>query len=193
MSRTIGLAAVMALALPMTACSYTWNHNNYRADSNLTMTADHIPGSALVVDTKNGRIEVIAEPQRSDVSIETHIRCMGTTQSEADDRLAATTLSITRDADQRLVVKPVFSGGRRSGDGASISIRVPGAHGAHLDTSNGPVTARGLQGDLVIDTSNGPIEVTDHDGQAHVDTSNGPVGITNVTGRVRVDTSNGSI
>jgi DUF4097 and DUF4098 domain-containing protein YvlB len=166
---------------------------NFKADTDLAVTADHIPGSALFVDTRNGRIEVVAEPQRSDVSIEARLRCRGHTQAEADDRLAATTLSVTRDANQRLVVKPIFPGSRRGGDGASISIRVPDANGVELDTSNGRVVATMLSGHLLIDTSNGSITVTDHVGPARVDTSNGGVTVTNLSGSLWADTSNGTI
>ncbi|MHC4216974.1 MAG: DUF4097 family beta strand repeat-containing protein [Planctomycetota bacterium] len=192
MTRSIGLAAV--LVLPMTACSYSWNNNfKYRADTDLSLTADHIPGSALVVDTKNGRIEVIAEPQRTDVSIEARVRCRGTTQAEADERLAATTISITRSADQTLIVQPVFPGQRRGGEGASFSIKIPDANGLNLDTSNGTIVATGFSGHLRADTSNGSIRVTDHDGTAHVDTSNGGVTVTNLSGSLWADTSNGGI
>ncbi|MHC4348054.1 MAG: DUF4097 family beta strand repeat-containing protein [Planctomycetota bacterium] len=188
----MGFAVAALSALPLTACSFS-NDWQYRSELDLTQTTDHIPGSGIVVDTKNGRIEVVAEPQRSDILVEAHIRCKGRNQEEADQRLAATTLSITRDVDQRLVVKPVFPDLHRGGDGASISIRVPDAHGAHLDSSNGSVVATMLSGELVIDTSNGSIKLTDHDGDARVDTSNGSVTVTDLSGSLWADTSNGRI
>lgn len=192
MRRLISFAAALTVLLPLTACSFS-NGMDFKADTDLSVTAEHVSGSALYVDTKNGRIEVVAEPQRTDVSIEARLRCRGYTQEDADERLAATELSVSRDADQRLVIKPVFPGSRRGGDGASIVVRIPDAHGAHLDTSNGSVVATMLSGHLVIDTSNGSITVTDHDGTARVDTSNGSVTVTNLTGALRADTSNGSI
>jgi hypothetical protein len=192
MRRLIRSAAAVSVLLPLTACSFSGSMD-FKADTDLSVTADHVSGSALYVDTSNGRIEVVAEPERPDVSIEARLRCRGATQADADARLAATELSVSRDADRRLVVKPVFPGSRRGGDGASIVIRIPDVHGAHLDTSNGSVVATMLTGHLVIDTSNGPVTVTDHDGTARVDTSNGSVTVTNLSGSLRADTSNGSI
>jgi hypothetical protein len=177
----------------MTAYSNTVNNHEFRADTSRTLTAEHIPGSALVVDTTNGSIEVIAEPDRSDVSIKAHLHCRGTTQDEADQRLAATTVSVARAGNRTLIVKPIFADKRGGGDGASFSIRIPDADGVRLDTSNGSVVARALAGSLVIDTSNGSIRVTDHDGTANVDTSNGAITLTTVGGAVDADTTNGAI
>jgi hypothetical protein len=192
MRRILGLAAAALMALPLTACSFG-NHMAFKAQTDLSRTTEHAPESALLVDTLNGRIEVVAEPQRSDVLIEARLRCRGYTQADADERLAATTLDVSRDANRRLVVKPVFPGGRRSGDGASVSIRIPDATGVHLDTSNGSVVAASLAGRLVVDTSNGSIKVTDHDGPARLDTSNGSVNVSNLAGTLWADTSNGAI
>lgn len=190
--RTLRLLAPLLL-LAMAGCY--WNSGSrFRADTTVTEHMEHVPGSALVVKTQNGHIEIVAAPEQGDVSIEAVIRCTGETQQEADERLAATTLSVTREADQALVVAPVFPAAHNGGgDGASIVIRLPDANGAELDTSNGSVTVRGLTGNLVIDTSNGRIEVSDHVGPANVDTSNGSVVVTNHTGRLYVDTSNGSV
>jgi len=188
----IGFAVAAFAALPLTACSFG-NEWEYRSEVDLTRTTDHVPESSIFVDTTNGRIEVVTDPQRTDVLIEAHVRCKGRNQQEADQRLAATTLSITRDVNQQLVVKPVFPDSHRGGDGASFRIRIPDANGVNLDTSNGSVVATGLSGDLVIDTSNGAIKVTDHDGDAHIDTSNGTVTVTNLSGSLWADTSNGRI
>jgi DUF4097 and DUF4098 domain-containing protein YvlB len=188
----IGIAIAACTALPLTACSFG-NEWEYRSEVDLTQTTAHVPESGIFVDTKNGRIEVVADPQRTDVLIEAHVKCKGRNQEEADQRLAATTISITRDVNEQLVVKPVFPDSHRGGDGASFVIKLPDANGVNLDTSNGSVVATNLAGDLVIDTSNGTIKVTDHDGEAHVDTSNGTVTVTNLSGSLWADTSNGKI
>ncbi|MHC4273549.1 MAG: DUF4097 family beta strand repeat-containing protein [Planctomycetota bacterium] len=189
MRRLISLAAAVTVLLPLTACSFR-NGMDFKADTDLSVTAEHVSGSALYVDTKNGRIEVVAEPQRTDVSIEARLRCRGYTQEDADERLAATELSVSRDADQRLVIKPVFPGSRRGGDGASIVVRIPDAHGAHLDTSNGSVVATMLSG---VDTSNGSVTVTNLTGALRADTSNGSISLSKVGGPVEADTSNAAI
>lgn len=159
----------------------------------MNLTEDHIAGSAVEVRTRNGRIEVVAVPTRTDVAIEATIYARGDTMAEAERRLAGTTLEISRTADGTLLVEPKFPEPVRGGDGASIMIELPDAHGAVLDTSNGPVHTYGLTGTLVVDTSNGSIEVIDHVGDARVDTSNGSVTVDDHVGALRVDTSNGSI
>jgi len=92
----IGFAVAAFTALPLTACSFG-NEWEYRSEVDLTRTTEHVSEAGIFVDTRNGRIEVVADPQRTDVLIEAHVRCKGRNQQEADQRLAATTLSITRD------------------------------------------------------------------------------------------------
>jgi hypothetical protein len=193
MHRTLFLAAAATVALPLTACSYTCNHLRYEAEKTLTLNFTHVAGSSLLVDTRNGRIEVVADPQRSDVAIEARVHCRGETQQEADERLDEIRIDASRGDDGRLVIKSVFPGRHRGSDGASIHVKIPEADGVELDTSNGSVVAGGLAGHLVIDTSNGRISVTDHDGSAHLDTSNGRVSVTNLSGSLWVDTSNGRL
>lgn len=192
MRRLMSLALVLPLLVALQACSFYFD-GLAKARTTLSQTAEHVPGSGLVVKTRNGRVEVIADPQRSDVAIEARLKCVGLTQEEADDRLAQARISVTRGLDGVLLIKPIFPGGARSGDGASISIVLPDADGVELDTSNGSVTARGLTGKLVIDTSNGSVDVVNHRGSAEIDTSNGRVEVIDLAGSLLIDTSNGSV
>ena len=192
MRRMMGFALVLPLLVALQACAFHFN-SQAKAKTTLSQTVGHVPGSSLVVKTRNGWVDVTAEPQRSDVSIETRLQCVGATQQEADDRLAQATMSVTRGPDGVLVIKPIFPGGARGGDGASITIVLPDADGVELDTSNGPVTAHDLTGKLVIDTSNGSVVVVNHRGSAEIDTSNGPITITDHTGSLLIDTSNGVV
>lgn len=185
-------ACTLLVILPLTACSFS-NNNWVRAEKTTNLNTDHVPGSALEVRTHNGRIEVVASPERTDVSIEAKIYARGNTVQEAEERLAATTLHVSRNDDGTLVIKPVFPEPHYGGDGANIKIEVPDVNGATLDTSNGSVSTYGLAGILIVDTSNGSVKVIDHDGDAILDTSNGSVRIHNFNGSVHADTSNGSI
>jgi hypothetical protein len=190
MRALIPAACVSLAALSLSGCGF----DNYaKAEKAFMETADHVPASRLVVDSRNGSIEVVAVADRTDVSITGMVYCRGSSQAEADERLAATKIRVTREADQTLVVKPIFPDPVRGGDGARFVIEVPDATGAEIDTSNGKVIVRGLAGDLMIDTSNGRVDVSDHDGPAHMDTSNGTVTVTDVRGRVFIDTSNASV
>lgn len=190
--RRLHLTLAAVLSLPMTACTFGYE-DPMRATTTLTEHTDHIPGSALEVRTRNGRVEVYAAPDRTDVTIEASPRARGATQEEADRRLKEITLSISREAGQRLVVKPIFPQPIKRGDGASFVIRVPDADGVHVNTGNGSIVVEGLAGDLVADTSNGAIRVRDHNGPIEVGSSNGSLRLENVNGPVRGDTSNGGI
>ncbi len=194
MRTPIRLAAVLLVVLPLTACSFRgWDSYPHRAQKDVVLSETHVPGSALQVKTRNGRVEVVAEPDRTDVAIEASIRTAAKTQEEAEQRLALTELAVYRDADRTLIIKPVLPEPPRSNEGASVVVRVPDADGVNIDTSNGRVIAHGLSGTLVIDTSNGPVEVVSHEGSARIDTSNAAIHVTDHLGSLAVDTSNGSI
>ncbi|MHC4414755.1 MAG: DUF4097 family beta strand repeat-containing protein [Planctomycetota bacterium] len=192
MRRATILSLGTVLLLSLQACSFRYG-DTFKAQTVLSRSVDHVGGSPLVVRTKNGRVDVVASPDRSDVSIEASLRCGGKTQAEADERLTAASLSVSRSADRTLVVKPIFPEPRVAGDGASITVALPDADGVEVDTSNGSVTVRGLTGLLVIDTSNGSVDVADHQGDARIDTSNGAISVSDHVGTLLVDTSNGSI
>ncbi len=189
MRRALTLLVLLPV-LPLQACYFGGLH--YRAETTMMQTADHVTGSALEIRTKNGAVDVAAAPELADVSIEVRLRAGGRNQAEADDRLAAARIEVSRVAGV-LVIAPVFPEPQRSGDGASITVRLPDADGVSIDTGNGSVVVAGLAGDLEVETSNGPVRVTGHKGQARIDTSNGSVRVRDHVGTVSVDTSNGSV
>jgi hypothetical protein len=185
----------LATALPLLAgCGFHWNDWE-RASRPVQERVAHVEGAPIEIRSSNGRVEVIATPDRADVSIDATLRCVGKTQAEADERVAAASLDVARDPDGTLRVRPVFPArpGRQGGDGASITVRLPDGHGADLRTSNGTVQVAGLSGALVIDTSNGTVLVDDHDGSARIDTSNARVVVTNQRGELHLKTSNGRV
>jgi hypothetical protein len=181
---------VLFVIMPLTACSFS---NWHRSELTMNLTSDHIAGSAVEVRSRNGRIEVVAVPNRTDIAITAKIYARGNTMAEASERLAATTLLISRTDDGTLLVEPQFPEPVRGGDGANILIELPDANGATLRTSNGSVHTYGLTGRLIVDTSNGSVEILDHQGETTVDTSNGSITVDDHDGVLSVDTSNGSV
>jgi len=184
---------VLFVAILLAGCSFS---SGQRSQKTMNLTADHVAGSAVEVRSRNGRIEVVAAPNRTDVAITVKLYARGATMAEAEERLAASTLLITRTADGTLLVEPKFPEPVRGGDGASILIELPDVHGATLRTSNGSVHTHGLTGTLIVETSNGSVEVVNHEGETTVDTSNGSIVLTlhaDQTGPINLDTSNGSI
>ncbi|UCD74841.1 MAG: DUF4097 family beta strand repeat protein [Phycisphaerales bacterium] len=167
--------------------------SGFRTSKTMEQNAIHMSQTPVTVISRNGSVQVIADPTLADIQISARITCGGATQAQADDRLADASIDVSRDLSRRLTIKPVFPGGERNGDGASITVRLPDACGIEVDTSNGAVVLRGLTGEAIVDTSNGSVTVEDHNGQATLETSNGRVTVTGHVGPLDVDTSNGSV
>jgi DUF4097 and DUF4098 domain-containing protein YvlB len=189
MRRTLPALLIVMSGLALTGCYHNWASSTTTMNQNVA----HISGAPINVDTRNGRIEVIASDDVSEVTIEARIKCVGRTQAEADDRLARTTIEVGRDTDRTLRIRPVFADGPRGSDGASFLVRLPDAEGITLDTSNGSIVVRGTSGKLLADTSNGAIDVESHRGPINIDTSNGSIEILDGHAPIVADTSNGSI
>jgi hypothetical protein len=187
------LVATAAAVVSLSACGCSIVTQHATSRRTMIQPAPHVAGSGLEVQTRNGAVDVTGDPARSDAEIEVTFTARAATEAEAKERVDAATLSVARNEHGRLVIKPVFPGGPRDGDGASISVRLPGADGVTIDTSNGPVSVRGLAGALAVDTSNGPVSIDDHDGPARIDTSNGPVKVLHLASSLFVDTSNGPV
>ena len=192
MQRSLCLASLVLAISPLAACSWHFN-DAHKAHRETTRSVVHKPGQGVEVWTRNGSVKVMAAPDQADVTVEARLTCRGDTLEEAQERLAAATLTVERRDDGTLRIEPVFPGGYRGGDGASVSVWIPDARGVSVHTSNGSVTSSGLSGKIVIDTSNGNIKLTDHDGEAWIDTSNGNVVVNGLAGSLILDTSNGSV
>jgi hypothetical protein len=190
MRRILALTSLLVLILAAQGCGWS---SPFRAKKDIARTVDHVPASALHVDTHNGSVEIVASPEYGDVAIKAKLTCGGTTQAEADQRLQQARVDASRDTSRTLWIKPVFPGGRRGGDGASISVQLPQSGDVSVDTSNGSVEISGTTGQVVVDTSNGSVDLLHHDGPATIETSNGSVHALHTTGSLEIDTSNGRV
>jgi len=183
------LAAVVTVSL-LQGCVLFDMH---RASEDRRLTVTHVEGSGLQVTSRNGSIEVVADDSVDEVIVDVHLTCGGSSAAQAKERLQAAIVVIERDTSRMLTIRPEFPGGPQNNDGANITVRLPGAVGASLSTSNGRVTTRGLAGALVVDTSNGRVIVDDHDGEARIHTSNGRIEVRELSGSLDARTSNGKV
>lgn len=167
--------------------------NMNRASLKKSFTVLHVPESSLSVSSRNGSIDVIADPDLDVVVIDATFTCGGSTMFEAEERVSEATLIIERTTSRTLTIRPEFPGGPRNGDGARIVVHLPDADGVEISTGNGRVVVLGLAGPLLIETSNGRVRVEDHSGEAQIQTSNGRVTILRHGGPVEARTSNGKI
>lgn len=81
----------------------------------------------------------------------------------------------------------------RNHTSVAFEVVVPVLADVDIDTSNGDVIVRGIEGEMLLDTSNGSIDVRDATGLVNADTSNGRVDVERFVGTLVVETSNGAI
>lgn len=72
-------------------------------------------------------------------------------------------------------------------------VQVPRETDVTLETSNGEIRVRGVNGDLEASTTNGDVRVAQAEGQIELSTTNGEVELTGASGSARARTTNGSV
>lgn len=150
--------------------------------------AAHVVDSPVVVRTGNGKVDVTAKSDATEVRITAELR------AQTLDRLARTTVRAERNSQGALEIDVDWADGQAlNSEGCDFEIILPGARGLDIETSNGSVRVEGLAGNAALRTSNGRVTALRHDGDVDVRTSNGAVEVEDAAGAVRVRTSNGSI
>ena len=155
-------------------------------EQTVTINVPQTVRGGIDVDAHNGAV-TITRVEGSQVTI------VATLKMQTEERLGATQVTATRDADQTLVVRAVPPEGWRSREGVSFDVTLPDASGVKATSSNGRLTISGLAGEAELETSNGAILVKGHDGAVKASTSNGAIEGDGIAGPVDVRTSNGAI
>jgi hypothetical protein len=144
-------------------------------------------GKAVDVRTTNGAV-TLERADRSDVQITAKL------VSPSKERLAEAEVVTDRREDGTLLVYVAWPGDRSlSREGCTFDIKLPGATGVKIESSNGAIRVDGLGGAANLETSNGSITVTGFDGPVTAHSSNGKIVVRDIEGRADVRTSNGSI
>lgn len=167
--------------------------SNPVAEADRMLTADHVPNSGVMVNSRNGSIQLQADPAASGVSITASVRAAGANVEAAAARLEQVVVTASRDASGTLVVESTFPPPQFGNDGVSYTIVVPDAARADLRSSNGRLTARGIDGPVVLRTSNGAVTAERIAGDVEARSSNGRITIADVKGGADVETSNGAV
>lgn len=189
--RTAKHLTLVALTLCLVACGYV--NNPQRASRTDQLTAPHVADKPVVVESRNGSVDVLTDMSLTEVEVIAKLTCVGATTQEAEQRLANSRVVVERDGAQALRISGEFDGAPRGGDGISVTVRVPNLDGVAVRTSNGSVNLVELAGEADVHTSNGRIRIDSHDGAATLVTSNGAIEVVNHTGDVEANTSNGSV
>ena len=152
-----------------------------------TITAEHVAGAPLHVETTNGSIAV-TKSAGGEVEIFARIRAQNL------DRLDAVEIVAQRSGDRALSVRAKWPDDRPlNREGCSFEIRIPDAVGVNLATDNGSLKLTELAGTAELRSANGSVSVERHDGPVSAQTTNGSVNVAQARGPVRAATVNGSI
>jgi hypothetical protein len=161
------------------------------------------PGGELRIEDKNGRITVEGWPRHEvRIQITRVVRAEGPTKAEALMKELTAEVEVRGG---RIDIMSRFPK-RRESIGiwdilgrkvASLQInyyiQAPTKTDVVLETSNGEVRARGLEGRLDAKTTNGDMRVGEVQGDVTLNTTNGEIELTGVSGEVSALTTNGSV
>ena len=145
-----------------------------------------LPRGASVVVRSSGPVSIV------EGDLETMLIRAGVS-SLTEERRAGSSISATLDAQGRMVIEPVWEGGKQENEASSFEIRLPrGARSVEVEAS-GAVTLTGVRADSVVRTSNGPVTVSDHGAGIHAFTTNAQMFFERVSGVIRAETTNGIV
>lgn len=189
------LAMRLVGVLVTTAIAVGCNDLQVRAERDLTL---HVPWDrfdALAVRSSNGGIDV-STGDGDVASISGTLAVAGATREEAEARLARLDVSAAADpaAPTRLLVEFRVPDDLRSANpSAKLVIKVPQAVPTDVQTTNGAIVVQGMSGLVRLRTSNGSLTARGIDGPVNAQTSNGAVIVADTRGDVEAVTSNGRI
>jgi DUF4097 and DUF4098 domain-containing protein YvlB len=149
--------------------------------------------TALDLKTRNGRIEIHGDAAAADVAIAATKSASGKTIDEARQFAEQIGINTSRNA-ASLNIEPSYPDLDSARNYAvDFRITLPPNVRLNLATSNGPVVVASMKGDVDVNTSNGGVDLRGIEGRVRADTSNGPIVVKNVRGDLELDTSNGAI
>ena len=126
---------------------------------------------------------------RADYTVETCKVAVAETRAEAEQ--LARSVSISRSAGR------ISHNGPSATDNGQWSvvylIHAPKDATVDLETSNGPLAVRDMNGTVKVRASNGPIAITDCGGNVDARTTNGPIAFSGDRGEVHLNAKNGPI
>jgi DUF4097 and DUF4098 domain-containing protein YvlB len=150
---------------------------------------ERVPMSVGTLDVRpeaNGGVRV--EPGSGDTyAVTACVAAGGATADDAQRAVDAITLTIVGNK-----VRVSDTGQARNW---SVQLIVEAPRGAQLDveTSNGPIGIRGVEGSITARAVNGPIGLTDVSASVRAVAVNGPISVSGSRGNIDVETQNGPI
>jgi hypothetical protein len=190
----VGLAC--ALCFGLTACDpedvVGARFTATRADS-VAFPAAGIP--ILEIESSNGAVDVRGVPGQTEVRVTATVTSRGSTQAQANERVAAVSLRMAQQGGRILLAYRASEQAEdvRRYTGVAFEVTAPPGLDVRAATSNGAISAASVQGRLHLTTSNGAIDASDAIGQLRAVTSNGRIHAARCQGTLDLETSNGEI
>ncbi len=193
-----GLCAIAALGVivGMAACGLD-DIIGARFEATRTETAAlPVSGTPILdVASSNGAVSVRGVEGQTDVRVTATLRARGSSQTKADERVAAITIHMEQQGSRIILA---YRSNEQTEDvrryaGVAFDVTAPDIVDVTARTSNGAVSASALQGRFDLQTSNGEIAIADVVGQLQAQTSNGRISTERAQGVLDLQTSNGEI
>ena len=164
--------------------------------TNKTFTATS--GGNLVVEVGFGSIEVVANPDRTDVSVDVWRKITRWSSADEENYLKENPIDLVQDGNTVTVRAPQhmtwsWFGSWHNRNEANYIIHVPGNFNVTLKTSGGSITATAVSGSVKANTSGGSLRFTGIHGSVDGHTSGGSIKTADCDGEIRIGTSGGSI
>jgi DUF4097 and DUF4098 domain-containing protein YvlB len=199
------LFSALAVVLPLQmGCDFeTWGGDSQRFKEDFQYSRDLAPGGRLNLETFNGSVEIVSWEKP-------YVQITGTKYASIEENMKAIRIDVQGTAGS-VDIKAIHPT-RRGNMGARFVLRVPREveldrivtsnapirledvkGNARLQTSNGSLNVRRLEGRLDARTSNSGIECVGIEGDASLRSSNGRITIEDGRGTLDAETSNSSI
>jgi len=161
----------------------------------LDLDVESSNGYVIVQSKDSVDVTAVESAEMANVSVRAILRSRADTLERAQERVDAIVIEMTQTGDSLLLR---YSSSDQTLDvrrysGVSFEVIVPAQADVEVDTSNGAITIRGIEGQFNLDTSNGAIDLTDLIGVVDADTSNGAIDVSGFNGVLQLETSNGAI
>ncbi|MBK9992002.1 MAG: DUF4097 family beta strand repeat protein [Verrucomicrobia bacterium] len=155
-------------------------------------------GGNLVVEVGFGLIEVVATPDRTDVSVDAWRKITRWNSTDEENYLKENPIEFVQDGNTVIVRAPKrmtwsWFGSWRNRNEANYIIHVPGNFNVTLKTSGGSITISAVSGSVKANTSGGSLRFVNIHGSVDGHTSGGNVKAADCEGEIRIGTSGGSI
>lgn len=163
-----------------------------RGEATETLTLDPPTGGGLRVDNANGRTHVIGE-DRTDIEIEA-VKTARADSEESAQRLLEDIKIVHREDSQGILEVEVVIPGRLNRHGrADLQIKVPREIRVQVVAANGRICLEGLRAKARARSSNGPVRAIDVIGDLDLQAMNAKVQTSCTCGRLLARSCNGKI